>query len=125
MRKVEIKSDAPTGDVLLDEALNHIKKSNPQENVQNWIELLSGETWNPLKLTFQLRNVRERLGMCFTKNYVTVISDWYTPECKNWSRFRAQGCNTSHVKSRERAALYCVRTLNPLLQSYVYQSEIH
>lgn len=65
MRKVEIKSDAPTGDVLLDEALNHIKKSNPQENVQNWIELLSGETWNPLKLTFQLRNVRERLGMCF------------------------------------------------------------
>ena len=67
MRKVEIKSDAPTGDVLLDEALNHIKKSNPQENVQNWIELLSGETWNPLKLTFQLRNVRERLGMCFTK----------------------------------------------------------
>jgi len=62
MRKVEIKSDAPTGDVLLDEALSHIKKSNPQENVQNWIELLSGETWNPLKLTFQLRNVRERLA---------------------------------------------------------------
>jgi len=62
MRKVEIKSDAPTGDVLLDEALNHIKKSNPAENVQNWIELLSGETWNPLKLTFQLRNVRERLA---------------------------------------------------------------
>lgn len=62
MRKVEIKSDAPTGDVLLDEALNHIKKNNPAENVQNWIELLSGETWNPLKLTFQLRNVRERLA---------------------------------------------------------------
>merc|ERR1712130_869751 len=62
MRIVEIKSDAPTGDVLLDEALNHIKKNNPNENVQNWIELLSGETWNPLKLTFQLRNVRERLA---------------------------------------------------------------
>ena len=65
MRKVETKSDAPTGDVLLDEALGHIKKSNPAENVQNWIELLSGETWNPLKLTFQLRNVRERLGSWF------------------------------------------------------------
>ena len=84
MRKVEIKSDAPTGDVLLDEALNHIKKSNPQENVQNWIELLSGETWNPLKLTFQLRNVRERLGMCFqiiTPTQSTlecpVVCDWY------------------------------------------------
>jgi Golgi phosphoprotein 3 len=62
MRKVELKSDAPTGDVLLDEALNHIKKSNQPENIQNWIELLSGETWNPLKLTYQLRNVRERLG---------------------------------------------------------------
>lgn len=62
MRKVEVKSDAPTGDVLLDEALNHVKKNTPSENVQNWIELLSGETWNPLKLTFQLRNVRERLG---------------------------------------------------------------
>ena len=62
MRKVETKSDVPIGNVLLDEALGHIKKSNPAENVQNWIELLSGETWNPLKLTFQLRNVRERLG---------------------------------------------------------------
>jgi len=62
MRKVELKSDAPTGDVLLDEALNHIKKTNQPENIQNWIELLSGETWNPLKLTYQLRNVRERLA---------------------------------------------------------------
>lgn len=62
LRKVENKNDQPTGDVLLDEALNHIKKMQPQENVQNWIELLSGETWNPLKLTYQLRNVRERLA---------------------------------------------------------------
>jgi Golgi phosphoprotein 3 len=62
LRKVELKSDTPTGDVLLDEALNHVKKMMPQENVQNWIELLSGETWNPLKLTYQLRNVRERLA---------------------------------------------------------------
>ena len=62
LRKVDLKSDTPTGDVLLDEALNHVKKMMPQENVQNWIELLSGETWNPLKLTYQLRNVRERLA---------------------------------------------------------------
>jgi hypothetical protein len=71
MRKVEIKSDAPTGDVLLDEALSHIKKNTPNENVQNWIELLSGETWNPLKLTFQLRNVRERLGK--SENLVLAV----------------------------------------------------
>uniref|UniRef100_A0A3Q2NW85 Golgi phosphoprotein 3 n=1 Tax=Fundulus heteroclitus TaxID=8078 RepID=A0A3Q2NW85_FUNHE len=41
-RKVLCKSDAPTGDVLLDEALKHIKETQPPESVQNWIELLSG-----------------------------------------------------------------------------------
>ncbi|XP_034025635.1 Golgi phosphoprotein 3 isoform X2 [Thalassophryne amazonica] len=61
-REVICKSDAPTGDVLLDEALKHIKDTQPQETVQSWIELLSGETWNPLKLHYQLRNVRERLA---------------------------------------------------------------
>ena len=30
--------------------------------MQTWIELLSGETWNPLKLGYQLRNVRERIA---------------------------------------------------------------
>ncbi|KAL4629533.1 Golgi phosphoprotein 3-like [Arapaima gigas] len=61
-RKVLFKSEAPTGDVLLDEALKHIKATEPPENVQSWIELLTGETWNPLKLHYQLRNVRERLA---------------------------------------------------------------
>lgn len=37
------KSDAPTGDVLLDEALKHIKDTQPPETVQSWIELLSGK----------------------------------------------------------------------------------
>ncbi|BES91015.1 Golgi phosphoprotein [Nesidiocoris tenuis] len=61
-RKVNIKNDTPTGDVLLDEALKHIKETNPPETVQSWIEYLSGETWNPLKLKYQLKNVRERLA---------------------------------------------------------------
>ncbi|XP_051526721.1 Golgi phosphoprotein 3-like isoform X2 [Myxocyprinus asiaticus] len=61
-RKVLFKSAAPTGDVLLDEALKHIKNTEPPENVASWIELLTGETWNPLKLNFQIRNVRERLA---------------------------------------------------------------
>jgi len=55
------KAERPCGDVLLDEALKHIKSTAP-EGVQDWIELLSGETWNPLNLRFQLRNVRERLA---------------------------------------------------------------
>ena len=42
-RKLLFKSDSPTGDVLLDEALKHIKETEPPETVQNWIELLSGK----------------------------------------------------------------------------------
>ena len=42
-RKVIFKSDAPTGDVILDEALKHVKETDPPETVQNWIDLLSGE----------------------------------------------------------------------------------
>lgn len=61
-RKIILKSDTPTGDVLLDEALKHIKETDPPETIQNWIEYLSGETWNPLKLRYQLKNVRERLA---------------------------------------------------------------
>ncbi|XP_070622510.1 Golgi phosphoprotein 3-like [Erythrolamprus reginae] len=61
-RKVLLKSDAPTGDVLLDETLRHLKATEPPETVQTWIELLTGETWNPFKLQYQLRNVRERIA---------------------------------------------------------------
>lgn len=42
-RKVLCKNPAPTGDVILDEALKHIKDTSPPDNVQSWIELLSGK----------------------------------------------------------------------------------
>ncbi|CAJ0930470.1 unnamed protein product, partial [Mesorhabditis belari] len=61
-RKVVMKDISPTGDVILDEALRHIKETKPEETVTSWVEYLSGETWNPLKLRYQLRNVRERLA---------------------------------------------------------------
>ncbi|KAI8508047.1 PREDICTED: Golgi phosphoprotein 3-like [Branchiostoma belcheri] len=61
-RKLVYRSDSPTGDVMLDEAVKHVKDTDPPENIQTWVELLSGETWNPLKLHYQLRNVRERLA---------------------------------------------------------------
>jgi Golgi phosphoprotein 3 len=61
-RKIMLKNSDPCGDVLLDEALKHIKETNQSETVQTWIEYLSGETWNPLKLRYQLKNVRERLA---------------------------------------------------------------
>jgi golgi phosphoprotein 3 len=59
-------SDRSMSDVLLDEAFKHIKSTEPAECVQDWIELLSGETWNPLKLRFQIRNVRERLAKVYS-----------------------------------------------------------
>ena len=56
LRKVVVKSSDPCGDVLLDEALKHIKETSESfpETVQTWIEYLSGETWNPLKLRYQV-----------------------------------------------------------------------
>eukprot|EP01136_Pigoraptor_vietnamica_P011901 Opistho-1_new@3814 len=61
-RRVVCLDDSATGDVLIDEALRHIKETEPGETVESWIELLSGETWNPMRLKYQLRNVRERLA---------------------------------------------------------------
>lgn len=42
-RKLILKSDTPTGDVLLDEAIKHLKDTDPPETVQSWIEYLSGK----------------------------------------------------------------------------------
>lgn len=69
-RKVTLKNSDPCGDVLLDEALKHIKETDYPENIQTWIEYLSGETWNPLKLRYQLKNVRERLAKNLTEKGV-------------------------------------------------------
>jgi len=41
-RKILCKSDTPTGDVLLDEALKFIKETDPAETAHTWIEYLSG-----------------------------------------------------------------------------------
>lgn len=41
-RKLILKNDTPTGEVLLDEALKHLKETDPPITVQNWIEYLSG-----------------------------------------------------------------------------------
>jgi hypothetical protein len=41
-RKVMLLDDQATGDVLLDEALRHVKETQPPETVQSWIEYLSG-----------------------------------------------------------------------------------
>lgn len=42
-RKVHVKNDAPTGDVLLDEALKRMKETDPPGTVQCWIDYLTGK----------------------------------------------------------------------------------
>merc|ERR1712061_173471 len=69
-RKLAVKNTDPCGDVLLDEALKHMKETEYPESIQTWIEYLSGETWNPLKLRYQLKNVRERLAKNLTEKGV-------------------------------------------------------
>ncbi|KAJ3034287.1 hypothetical protein HK097_004560 [Rhizophlyctis rosea] len=59
-RFVEVVDERATGEVLLDEALRMMKME--RQSVAGWIDLLSGETWNILKVGYQLKQVRERIA---------------------------------------------------------------
>ncbi|KAI8365397.1 Golgi phosphoprotein 3-domain-containing protein [Radiomyces spectabilis] len=60
-RYIEVINDKLTGEVLLDEALKMMKVSEKM-SVASWIDLMSGETWNVMKIGYQLKQVRERLA---------------------------------------------------------------
>ncbi|KAG0192124.1 hypothetical protein DFQ28_010123 [Apophysomyces sp. BC1034] len=60
-RYIEVVNDKLTGEVLLDEALKMMKASEKM-SVASWIDLMSGETWNVMKIGYQLKQVRERLA---------------------------------------------------------------
>lgn len=79
-RLIEVIDDTLTGEVLLDEALK-MMKSSEKMSVSSWIDLMSGmfgfpplsdpgaglmtktgETWNLMKIGYQLKQVRERLA---------------------------------------------------------------
>ncbi|GAA6014360.1 hypothetical protein JCM10207_005434 [Rhodosporidiobolus poonsookiae] len=60
-RYIEVIDDRLTGEVLLDEALKMMKASE-RMSVGTWIDLMSGETWNVMKIGYQLKQVRERLA---------------------------------------------------------------
>jgi Golgi phosphoprotein 3 len=59
-RVLEVLDDSVTGEVLLDETLRYMK--NDSDTITNWIDYLSGETWNLLKIGYQLKQVRERIA---------------------------------------------------------------
>lgn len=91
-RLVEVVDPAPTGEVLLDEALRLIKTE--RNSIAGWLDLLSGETWNPLKVGYQLKQVRERIakglvdkGVLRTEKHSFILFDMAThplasPACK-------------------------------------------
>lgn len=81
--KVICKSDAPTGDVLLDEALKHIKETQPPETVQNWIELLSGEMQpdNFVRQTYHLST------HCPLSSHCPLSTDSHFSTCSIWLSF--------------------------------------
>lgn len=60
-RYIEIINDKITGEALLDETIKIMKTSEPL-SVATWIDYLSGETWNLTKISYQLKQVRERLA---------------------------------------------------------------
>lgn len=60
-RVIEVVNDKLTGEVLLDEAIKMIKSSDKM-SIASWIDLMSGETWNVMKIGYQLKQVRERLA---------------------------------------------------------------
>ncbi|KAH8877846.1 Golgi phosphoprotein 3 [Schistosoma japonicum] len=83
-RNIVVKKYVPTGDSLLDEALKHINERKPL-NTETWINYLSGETWNPVNLPLQLRNVRERIAknlvekrICTTEKQNFILFDMMT-----------------------------------------------
>lgn len=61
-RLVEVVDTTLTGETILDEALKLMKNEEEHLSVLNWIDLLSGETWNLMKISYQLKQVRERLA---------------------------------------------------------------
>jgi len=68
-RHVELVDAKLTSDPLLDETIRHIQNS-PPASVAEWMDLLSGETWNMMRLHLQLKQVRERLCKCLVEKGV-------------------------------------------------------
>ncbi|ODQ66690.1 Golgi phospho protein 3 [Nadsonia fulvescens var. elongata DSM 6958] len=60
-RYIEVIDARLTGETLLDETIKSMKTSEPL-TINTWIDYLSGETWNLSKISYQLKQVRERLS---------------------------------------------------------------
>ncbi|TFK19664.1 Golgi phospho protein 3 [Coprinopsis marcescibilis] len=75
-RIVEVIDERQTGETLLDEALCLMKGQQEIEklSVNAWIDLMSGETWNVMKVGFQLKQVREILKVADVRSKEIIIN---------------------------------------------------
>jgi len=87
-RYIEVTDASRTGEVILDEALKLIKAE--RHSIATWIDLMSGETWNPLKVGYQLKQVRERVakglvdkGVLRTEKQTFLLFDMATHPVSN------------------------------------------
>lgn len=87
-RYIEVIDASRTGEVILDEALKMIKAE--RHSIGTWIDLMSGETWNPLKVGYQLKQVRERVakglvdkGVLRTEKHSFLLFDMATHPISN------------------------------------------
>lgn len=83
-RKLEVIDDTITGEVLLDETIKLMKETDPM-SASDWMDALSGETWNLSKVGLHLKQVRERLskglvdkGICRTEKMSFFLFDMAT-----------------------------------------------
>ena len=62
-KKLQVVDRSRTGDRILDEVLEIMATSASRpHSVGYWVDVLSGESWNVMKLKFSLKNLRERLA---------------------------------------------------------------
>jgi|EP01043_Picozoa_sp_COSAG02_P057577 Golgi phosphoprotein 3 len=62
-KKLEVVDTSKTGDRILDEVLEVMATSASRaHSCGYWVDVLSGESWNVMKLKFSIKNLRERLA---------------------------------------------------------------
>lgn len=90
-RKVICKNSSPTGDALMDEALKHLKETEPTDTVGNWIELFCGT-----------------YDFCFPFLFSDIFSPVISPlPAEKWV---AHGDARGVSEAVESARLVCLRT---------------
>lgn len=108
-RLIEVVDSRQTGETILDEALKLMGSTQQTEKMGTgqWVDLLSGETWNVMRIGFQLKQVRERLakglvdkGVLRTEKRSFVLFDMATHPV-------ADGAIKASVVARVKALLTC------------------